>query len=66
MAIMDKDSESHTDTELNSKYPHLIAIPDVANAFIRESYRFLPERAKRKYWREFMFPADFFHFHRWN
>jgi len=66
MAIMDKYPESNTDAELNTKYPHHIAILELANAFRRETYRFLPKRAEGKYWRMFLFPLDYFHFHRWN
>ena len=66
MAIMDRYPESHTDAELNDKYPHHIAIPELANVFKREAYRFLPRNAKGKYWRDIILPRDFFHFHRWN
>ena len=67
MAVMDKYPESrNTDAELNARYPHLIAIPELADAFRRENYRFLPMRAKGRYWRIFFFPLDYFHFHRWN
>lgn len=67
MAVMDKYPESHnTDAELNARYPHLIAIPDMANMFRRVNYRFLPRSAKEKYWRFHIFPLDYLHFHRWN